>query len=104
MADLQYYDIDGNPISLHALCRREPLWAANRIRTDQAEVAALRDERDALRALVLRMRTAMCAWSADEDGTVHGDAADAFNEASLVLGLPTLSDYDKLTTEDHDHG
>lgn len=31
--DKKYYDIDGNEVSLDALCRKEPAWAANVIRT-----------------------------------------------------------------------
>jgi hypothetical protein len=35
-----YYDVEGNEVSLNTLCRMEPAWAANIIRTLRAEVAA----------------------------------------------------------------
>lgn len=36
-----HVDIDGNPCTLDTLCRREPAWAANIIRTLRARVAEL---------------------------------------------------------------
>lgn len=36
-----YYDVDGNECSLDTLCRREPAWAANRIRVLIAKVQQL---------------------------------------------------------------
>ena len=35
----QYFDVDGNPVSLHRLCRLEPEWAANRVRVGLSEDA-----------------------------------------------------------------
>lgn len=35
--DTKYMGTDGNQISLDALCRKEPAWAANVIRTLKAE-------------------------------------------------------------------
>lgn len=34
-----YHDIDGNKVPLDTLCRKEPAWAANVIRTLKAELA-----------------------------------------------------------------
>jgi len=39
--EIEYQDIDGNPVSLDKLCRIEPAWAANRIRSSAADYAAL---------------------------------------------------------------
>ncbi len=39
---MQYYDADGRPVTLDTLCRKEPAWAANRIRAEREENAALR--------------------------------------------------------------
>jgi len=46
-----YHDIDGQPCTLDALCRREPEWAATRIRGDRARVAALRRRSECRRHL-----------------------------------------------------
>jgi hypothetical protein len=35
-----YFDMDGNPISLQKLCRQEPAWAANVIATLKRRLAA----------------------------------------------------------------
>jgi hypothetical protein len=35
--DLQRYDADGKPCSLDTLCRRDPEWAASRIRALERE-------------------------------------------------------------------
>jgi hypothetical protein len=40
MSDTQFFDIDGNPVSLDTLCKRDPAWAANRIRTERAQARA----------------------------------------------------------------
>lgn len=32
MSEKQYFDADGSPCTLDALCMRHPAWAANRIR------------------------------------------------------------------------
>ena len=37
----EYYDIDGNKVSLDELCRTEPAWAANVIRTQQSQLRTL---------------------------------------------------------------
>jgi hypothetical protein len=38
---IKYRDIDGNECTLDTLCRREPEWAANRIRSAEAEINRL---------------------------------------------------------------
>jgi len=38
MSKQQYYDRDGNPVTLDKLCRLEPEWAANRIRVMTGEL------------------------------------------------------------------
>ena len=51
MDDRQYKDIDGNPIHLNTLCRREPEWAANQVRHRdklKARLAAMEKHLDAL--------------------------------------------------------
>lgn len=47
----QFFDSDGNPVSLDTLCRREPGWAANRIRTERADLAKAHAEIDRLRSI-----------------------------------------------------
>lgn len=42
----QYYDEDGNPISLYRLVRQSPDWAASRLTADADHIAALEAERD----------------------------------------------------------
>ena len=39
----RFQDIDGNACTLDTMCRREPLWAANRIRTLEADMKKLRE-------------------------------------------------------------
>lgn len=67
MADENYHDQDGNPITLEALVRSEPEWAVNVIRmlrenlaNAEAEVTRLdgrrRESRQLLRRLVRRIR------------------------------------------------
>lgn len=57
-----YQDIDGNPCSLDVLCRREPAWAANRIRVMTAELDAVRAD---LAELVAALpKCSKCAMSA----------------------------------------
>lgn len=46
-----YTDSDGNPCTLDALCRREPAWAANRIRAEIAKCEALSAQVDGGHAL-----------------------------------------------------
>ena len=52
MDDRQYKDIDGNPIHLNKLCRREPEWAANQVRHRdklKARLAALEEHMDGIK-------------------------------------------------------
>ncbi len=37
----EYHDVDGNPVTLHKLCRTEPEWAKNRIETLLTEIERL---------------------------------------------------------------
>lgn len=39
----EYKDIDGRPVSLEALCRDEPEWAANNTKRLEAECERLRE-------------------------------------------------------------
>lgn len=39
-AVIQYYDVDGKPCSLDTLCRKDPAWAANRIRVMTEQLAS----------------------------------------------------------------
>jgi hypothetical protein len=41
MDEREYRDVDGNRCSLDELCRREPAWAANRVRVTEARVREL---------------------------------------------------------------
>lgn len=41
MTTEEYQDADGNPILLETLCRREPEWAANVIRTHRQQTEQL---------------------------------------------------------------
>lgn len=45
-----YFDVDGQSIELDALVRKEPEWAANRIREERRQREQLQTERDALQA------------------------------------------------------
>jgi hypothetical protein len=38
--EIQRYDSDGNPVSLDTMVRREPEWAASRIRRMEADLAS----------------------------------------------------------------
>lgn len=51
----EYHDMDGNPCSLETLCRREPAWAASRLRVELSEVARLRAEREHYRRRIARL-------------------------------------------------
>jgi len=59
--------------------------SASRHETVDARVAELE-------SLLRNLRKGMIAWAADEDWTVHPDAAEAFNAASRALGLAELSE------------
>lgn len=62
---IQYYDIDGDPCSLDALCRKEPEWAASRIRHMASQPAPSAD-------------AAMARWAVevlDAEGRRRGGAA-----------------------------
>ena len=48
--EVSYKDADGNPCTLVALCRREPVWAASRHRVMLARIAELEAEVERLRA------------------------------------------------------
>jgi len=52
----KFYDIDGNEVSLDVLCRREPAWAANRIRdlTKQLDSAKPANLKNTIRAYRLK--------------------------------------------------
>ena len=52
-----YQDIDGNPVSLDALVKMEPEWAASRIRVEIAKADALRAERDSWKTAHDRAKT-----------------------------------------------
>jgi len=41
----QYFDIDGNPVTLHKLCKTEPEWAQSRIELMTKEIESLQWER-----------------------------------------------------------
>lgn len=64
----EYRDLEGNPVSLDTLCRKEPAWAANRIRVTL-------NERDALRAEVEQLRRSRDGWEHDA-GLYARNAAD----------------------------
>ena len=55
-----YFDIDGNPCTLDQLCRKEPMWAASRLRVADARIAQL----DALVAIYE-------AWTARRGVTIE---------------------------------
>jgi len=40
----QYFDIDGNPVTLHKLCKTEPEWAQSRIELMTKEIESLQAE------------------------------------------------------------
>lgn len=50
----QYYDQDGNKVSLDKLCRIEPAWAANRLRAELKENRRLTAENARLRGELKR--------------------------------------------------
>jgi len=66
--DRQYRDIKGNPCSLDTLCRKEPEWAANRIRANLSRIAALESELADVRTLV----SALNGLTGDIVITEHG--------------------------------
>ena len=59
MTDRKYQDGDGNDCTLEQMVRREPEWAASRIRAGEAAIA----ERDRLRAA---LREAI-EWNGEDD-------------------------------------
>lgn len=50
MGERQYKDMDGNKVSLYRLVIKEPLWAAGRIATMEAERVELLRDRQRLQA------------------------------------------------------
>ena len=61
--DIQHYDIDGNPITLHRLCTESPGWAKNiieRLRSDNAvlRVEAVADQKkiNDLQAVIAKLK------------------------------------------------
>lgn len=49
----EFFDSEGNSVSLDAMCRREPAWAASRIRAMMGETSTLRaEERESCRRIV----------------------------------------------------
>lgn len=60
-AEKLYSDSDGNQVTLDVLCRREPAWAANVIRTLRARVGELEAEVRRVRDLINVDRTGLAA-------------------------------------------
>jgi hypothetical protein len=81
MADeIQYHDVYGNPCSLPTLCRRDPGWAANRIRHMTEQLSQAQAEIAALKAVVEaadRMRKELLAWTTEAEEVPAFDAARA---------------------------
>ena len=74
----QYFDIDGFPITLDALCANDPAWAANRIRAVRSERDDAIAERDTYRAALIACRTES-KW-AGHGATVQGLALHAVGD------------------------
>jgi peroxiredoxin family protein len=43
--DKEYFDMDGNPITLDLLCIKEPAWAANCIRQTENKIKQLEEQK-----------------------------------------------------------
>ena len=90
MPDTAYTDCDGNPCTLDTLCRREPAWAANRIRVTLATAERLRARVVELEApgecqSLHKLRALLRRWLAD----VHpNQVADQLcDDTRAALGL-----------------
>ena len=97
MAD-EYQDADGNPCTLDKLCRKEPTWAANRIRSAMAALAraeqAERTAADAQRRLeevraVVAAAEGVAAWCWDMGEPPNEDMLASIGEVETTLGALT---------------
>lgn len=84
----QYYDIDGNPVSLYMLCRKEPEWAANRIRHMREQLAATGSvpAPSAIETLLLAAEDATLLLSRVLDGEVAATRATAVATSNRLHG------------------
>ena len=78
----QYYDIDGNPVSLITLVKKEPEWAANRIRSMRKELEVCRDEKESLRSANIRLRNTVSKLQAAQE-----TVSDLIDQSDGVYGL-----------------
>lgn len=85
-----YFDIDGSPIELHALVRKEPDWAANRIREERRLREASEAENALLTEVLNRARFALLA-------SIKGTPEQA-NDAMGALSLACRAHWDWQTT------
>ncbi len=74
----EYLDADGNSVSLDVLCKREPAWAADRIRVELARISILETERDEARA---NLSEASKAWDGpDTSDFLEGTRLEAAHQ------------------------
>lgn len=106
-AEPEYEDADGNTVTLDRLCRMEPAWAANQIRTRDAYVA--QREAEVRREELQRAHDVFESWAKEEADWAYSDPDNRQRHLQRggMLGDVTREMRSRLRelarTEDTDH-